>query len=113
MVASSPQLSPARILACRRDTRRLGASAGRRDVGRVFDELSLHHETVGIIREGAGLEGNDGLATATCAHTEEWGDGGDAAAPIEGSIDEAVAVTIEPSGGSPAPTSDILLITSL
>ncbi|MCA1716059.1 MAG: anti-sigma factor [Actinobacteria bacterium] len=41
--------------------------------------------------------------------------GGDAAAPIEGSIDEAeaVAVTVEPSGGSPAPTSDILLTTTL
>jgi anti-sigma-K factor RskA len=45
----------------------------------------------------------------------ESGDGGDAAAPIEGSIDEAdaVAVTVEPSGGSPAPTSDILLTTTL
>jgi len=45
----------------------------------------------------------------------EPGDGGDAAAPIEGSIDDAdaVAVTLEPSGGSPAPTSDILLTTSL
>ena len=45
----------------------------------------------------------------------EPGDGGDAAAPIEGSIDEAdaVAVTVEPSGGSPAPTSDILLTTTL
>ena len=45
----------------------------------------------------------------------EPGDGGDAAAPIEGSIEEAeaVAVTVEPSGGSPAPTSDILLTTSL
>ena len=45
----------------------------------------------------------------------EPGDGGDAAAPIEGSIDEAdaVAVTLEPSGGSPAPTSDILLTTTL
>lgn len=42
-------------------------------------------------------------------------DGGDAAAPIEGPIDEAeaVAVTIEPSGGSPVPTSDILLTASL
>ncbi len=42
-------------------------------------------------------------------------DGGDAATPIEGSIDEAdaVAVTLEPSGGSPAPTSDILLTTTL
>jgi len=42
-------------------------------------------------------------------------DGGDAAASIEGSIDEAdtVAVTVEPSGGSPAPTSDILLTTTL
>ena len=38
-----------------------------------------------------------------------------AAAPIEGSIDEAeaVAVTVEPSGGDPAPTRDILLTTSL
>jgi anti-sigma-K factor RskA len=44
----------------------------------------------------------------------EPGDGGDAAAPIEGSIDkaDAVAVTVEPSGGSPAPTSDILLTTT-
>jgi len=42
-------------------------------------------------------------------------EGGDAAAPIEGSIDEAeaVAVTVEPSGGSPAPTSDIVLTTTL
>lgn len=45
----------------------------------------------------------------------EPGDGGDAAAPIEGSIDEAdaVAVTVEPSGGSPAPTSDILMTATL
>ena len=45
----------------------------------------------------------------------EPGDGGDAAAPIEGSIDgaDAVAVTVEPSGGSPAPTSDILLTATL
>jgi anti-sigma-K factor RskA len=45
----------------------------------------------------------------------EPGDGGDAAAPIEGSFDDAdaVAVTLELSGGSPAPTSDILLTTSL
>lgn len=43
------------------------------------------------------------------------GDGGDATAPIEGSIDEAdaVAVTVEPSGGSPTPTSDILLTATL
>ena len=42
-------------------------------------------------------------------------DAGDAASPIGGSIDEAeaVAVTLEPFGGSPAPTSDILLTTSL
>lgn len=42
-------------------------------------------------------------------------DGGDAAAPIEGSIEEAdaVAVTVEPSGGSPAPTSEILLTATL
>ena len=45
----------------------------------------------------------------------EPGGGGDAAASIEGSIDkaDAVAVTVEPSGGSPAPTSDILLTTTL
>jgi anti-sigma-K factor RskA len=45
----------------------------------------------------------------------EPGNGGDAAALIEGSVDEAdaVAVTLEPSGGSPAPTSEILLTTSL
>jgi hypothetical protein len=42
-------------------------------------------------------------------------DGGDAAAPIEGSVDkaDAVTVTVEPSGGSPAPTSNILLTTTL
>ena len=40
---------------------------------------------------------------------------GDAATPIEGSIKgaEAVAVTVEPSGGSPAPTSDVLLSATL
>jgi anti-sigma-K factor RskA len=45
----------------------------------------------------------------------EPGSGGDTAALIEGSVDEAdaVAVTLEPSGGSPAPTSEILLTTSL
>jgi anti-sigma-K factor RskA len=45
----------------------------------------------------------------------EPGNGGDAAALIEGSVDQAdaVAVTLEPSGGSPAPTSEILLTTSL
>jgi anti-sigma-K factor RskA len=45
----------------------------------------------------------------------EPGDGGDAAVPTEGSSDDAdaVAVTLELSGGSPAPTSDILLTTSL
>jgi anti-sigma-K factor RskA len=45
----------------------------------------------------------------------EPGEGGEAATPIEGSIDdaEAVAVTLEPSGGSPSPTSDILLTTTL
>ncbi|CAA9434102.1 MAG: hypothetical protein AVDCRST_MAG28-1674 [uncultured Rubrobacteraceae bacterium] len=42
-------------------------------------------------------------------------DGGDAAAPIEGSLEgaDAVAVTVEPSGGSPAPTSDILMTATL
>lgn len=42
-------------------------------------------------------------------------DGGETAAPIEGSLDgaEAVAVTVEPSSGSPMPTSDILLSTEL
>lgn len=45
----------------------------------------------------------------------EPGSGGFAATPIEGSLEgaEAVAVTLEPSGGSPAPTSDILLTASL
>jgi anti-sigma-K factor RskA len=45
----------------------------------------------------------------------EPGNGGDAAALVEGSVDQAdaVAVTLEPSGGSPAPTSEILLTTSL
>ena len=40
---------------------------------------------------------------------------GDAAMPIEGSIKEAeaVAVTVEPSGGSPTPTSEILLTATL
>jgi anti-sigma-K factor RskA len=40
---------------------------------------------------------------------------GDAATPIEGTLNgaEAVAVTVEPSGGSPAPTSDILLTATL
>ena len=40
---------------------------------------------------------------------------GDAAMPIEGSIKgaEAVAITVEPSGGSPAPTSDVLLSATL
>jgi len=42
-------------------------------------------------------------------------DGGAAATPIEGSLEgaEAVAVTVEPPGGSPAPTSDILLTATL
>lgn len=42
-------------------------------------------------------------------------DGGNAAAPIEGSLDgaEAVAVTVEPSGGSPVPTSEILMTATL
>lgn len=42
-------------------------------------------------------------------------DGGDAAAPIEGSLKgaDAVAVTVEPAGGSPAPTSDILMTATL
>jgi len=42
-------------------------------------------------------------------------DEGHAAAPIEGSLEgaDAVAVTVEPSGGSSMPTSDILLTTSL
>jgi len=54
-------------------------------------------------------------AIAEPAGLLEPGDRGDAAAPIEGPIDEAdaVAVTLEPSGGSPVPTSDILLTTSL
>jgi hypothetical protein len=40
---------------------------------------------------------------------------GGAAAPIEGSLEgaDAVAVTVEPSGGSPAPTSDILMTATL
>jgi len=40
---------------------------------------------------------------------------GSAAAPIEGSLEgaDAVAVTVEPSGGSPAPTSDILMTATL
>ena len=40
---------------------------------------------------------------------------GTAAMPIEGSLEgaDAVAVTVEPSGGSPAPTSDILLTATL
>ena len=42
-------------------------------------------------------------------------DDGDVAAPIEGSIHgaDAVAVTVEPSGGSSMPTSDILLTAAL
>jgi anti-sigma-K factor RskA len=42
-------------------------------------------------------------------------DAGVAAAPIEGSIEgaDAVAVTVEPSGGSSSPTSDPLLTTNL
>lgn len=42
-------------------------------------------------------------------------EGGTAAAPVEGSLEgaEAVAVTVEPSGGSPMPTSDILLTATL
>ncbi len=42
-------------------------------------------------------------------------DGGYAAAPIEGSLEgaDSVAVTVEPSGGSPAPTSDILMTATL
>ena len=65
--------------------------------GKVYETWLMH----GGVPEPAGLF--------------EPGDGGDAAAPIEGSIDEAeaVAVTLEPSGGSPAPTSEILLTTSL
>ncbi len=65
--------------------------------GEVYETWLMH----GDVPEPAGLF--------------EPGDGGDAAAPIEGSIDEAeaVAVTVEPSGGSPAPTSDILLTTTL
>jgi anti-sigma-K factor RskA len=40
---------------------------------------------------------------------------GDAATPIEGSLEDAdaVAVTVEPSGGSSAPTSEILLTATL
>ncbi|MDQ4063617.1 MAG: anti-sigma factor [Actinomycetota bacterium] len=43
------------------------------------------------------------------------GDGDDTAAPIAGSLEgaDAVAVTVEPSGGSPAPTSDILMTATL
>jgi len=65
--------------------------------GEVYETWLMH----GNVPEPAGLF--------------EPGDGGDAAAPIEGSIDkaDAVAVTVEPSGGSPAPTSDILLTTTL
>ena len=65
--------------------------------GEVYETWLMH----GDVPEPAGLF--------------EPGDGGDAAAPIEGSIDkaDAVAVTVEPSGGSPAPTSDILLTTTL
>ena len=65
--------------------------------GKVYETWLMH----GDVPEPAGLF--------------EPGDGGDAAAPIEGSIDkaDAVAVTVEPSGGSPAPTSDILLTTTL
>ena len=42
-------------------------------------------------------------------------EGGTAAVPVEGSLEdaEAVAVTVEPSGGSPMPTSDILLTATL
>ncbi len=42
-------------------------------------------------------------------------DEGETAVPIEGFLDgaEAVAVTVEPSGGSPMPTSDILLSAKL
>ena len=42
-------------------------------------------------------------------------DEGETAAPIKGSLDgaEVVAVTVEPSGGSPMPTSDILLSAEL
>jgi anti-sigma-K factor RskA len=41
--------------------------------------------------------------------------GGIAATPVEGSLEgaDAVAVTVEPSGGSPTPTSDILLTATL
>jgi anti-sigma-K factor RskA len=65
--------------------------------GEVYETWLMH----GDVPEPAGLF--------------EPGDGGDAAAPIEGSIDkaDAVAVTVEPSGGSPAPTSDVLLTTTL
>jgi len=37
--------------------------------------------------------------------------GGISATPVEGSLEgtDAVAVTVEPSGGSPTPTSDIVL----
>lgn len=65
--------------------------------GEVYETWLMH----GDVPEPAGLF--------------EPGGGGDAAAPIEGSIDkaDAVAVTVEPSGGSPAPTSDILLTTTL
>ena len=54
-------------------------------------------------------------AIAEPAGLLEPGDRRDAPVPIEGPIDEAdaVAVTLEPSGGSPVPTSDILLPTSL
>jgi anti-sigma-K factor RskA len=42
-------------------------------------------------------------------------DAGVAAAPIEGSIEDAdaVAVTVEPSGGSSSPTSDPLVTANI
>ena len=42
-------------------------------------------------------------------------DEGDAAAPIEGSLEEAeaVAVTVKPSGGSPTPTEEPILTATL
>lgn len=65
--------------------------------GEVYETWLLH----GGVPEPAGLFDSS--------------NGGEAAAPIEGSIRsaDAVAVTLEPSGGSEAPTSEILLTATL
>ena len=49
------------------------------------------------------------------AGTFEARNGGAVAAPIEGSLEgaDAVAVTVEPYGGSPMPTSDVMLTANL